>query len=313
MEVLVTGGAGFIGSHLVGRLLAEGMRVRVFDNLSTGSMENLAGAGGADLVEGDITDAAAIGRAASGVDAVFHLAAMGSVPRSVEDPASSNGANVTGTLNTLIAARDGGAGRFVYSSSSSVYGDTPSLPKSEEMPVSPVSPYGVGKLAGEFYTRVFFNVYGLETISLRYFNVFGPRQSPRSQYAAVVPRFASAMLGGGRPVVYGDGGQSRDFTYVENVVEANVRALRADRGFGEAMNIAAGGRITLNRLLEMLGELTGSSAEAERLAPRPGDIRHSYASIDKAAEMIGYRPVVEFGDGLGRTVEWHRQAAGARS
>jgi UDP-glucose 4-epimerase len=310
MHVLVTGGAGFIGSHLVRGLERAGHTVRVLDNLSTGKPQNLAGTQ-ADLVSGDLLDVKAVSASVSGVQAVFHLAALGSVARSVEAPEISNSINVGGTLNVLNAARAAGVKRVIYASSSSVYGDTPTLPKHEEMTPSPSSPYGVSKLAAELYCRVFAGVYGMETISLRYFNVFGPRQDPQSLYAAVVPRFTTRMLAGQSPVVFGDGEQTRDFTYVDNVVQANLLALNATRGFGQAMNVAAGGRVSLNDLFSRLKPLTGYKGGAEYRERRAGDIRDSYAAIDKARDLIGYGPVVSFEEGLSRTVAWYRNGADA--
>jgi UDP-glucose 4-epimerase len=314
MRVLVTGGAGFIGSHLVEGLVAEGLDVRVLDNFSAGTKDNLAPVlKKIEVREGDIRDVHAVERASEGMEVVFHLAALGSVPRSVEDPLTTNAVNVDGTLNVLIAARKAGVRRVVYASSSSVYGDTPSLPKAESLPTVPVSPYGVSKLAGELYCRSFWQVYGLETFSLRYFNVFGPRQDPRSQYAAVIPLFASHLLSGRAPVVFGDGEQTRDFTYVANVVRANLLAMRAARGFGGAFNVAAGNQVTVNDLARKLRDLAAaSSAMIEHAAPRPGDVRHSYADISLAQEVLGYQPVVALDEGLRRTMEWYRDERDAR-
>ncbi len=313
MRVLVTGGAGFIGSHLVERLVHDGHQVRVLDDLSAGTESNLATvAGKYEFLTGDIREHSVVNEAVRGVEAVFHEAAIGSVARSVDRPEISNAVNVGGTLALLVAARDAGVKRFVYASSSSVYGDTPSLPKREDMPTTPTSPYGVSKLAAELYCRLFWSLYGLETVSLRYFNVFGPRQDPASAYAAVVPRFASSLLKGERPVVFGDGGQTRDFTYVENVVEANMLALKATRGFGQAINAAAGARVSVNELVQKLQEVTGSSASPEHRAARPGDIRDSYAALEKAADLLGYHPAVPLYEGLRRTVEWFRRGGASR-
>ncbi len=307
MHILVTGGAGFIGSHLVERLLREGHGVRVLDDLSTGPKANLASvAGQVDLVIGDIRDRATVGRSMRDVEAVFHEAALGSVARSVETPDLTNAVNVDGTLNVLLAAKEAGVRRFIYASSSSVYGNTPTLPKHEQMGVSPTSPYGVSKLAAEFYCRVFWDVYGMETVSLRYFNVFGPRQDPKSLYAAVIPRFTAGLLANEGPVIFGDGEQTRDFTYVDNVVEGNMLALNATRGFGQAVNVAAGGRVSLNELVRKLQALTGSSAKPAFSDRRAGDIRDSYADTAKAHELLGYQPVVSFDEGLERTVKWFR-------
>jgi UDP-glucose 4-epimerase len=305
LKALVTGGAGFIGSHIVERLVHEGHEVKVFDDLSTGFARNLAPvAGNYEFIKGDLRDAEALKRAVHGVEAVFHEAALGSVARSVERPELSNAVNADGTLALLMTAREAGVRRFVYASSSSVYGETPTLPKREDMQATPASPYGVSKLAAELYCRVFASLYGLETVSLRYFNVFGPRQDPASAYAAVIPRFTSSLLREEKPVIFGDGGQTRDFTYVENVVEANMLALKATRGFGQAMNVAAGNRVSVNELVKKLQVATGSTMEPEHRAARHGDIRDSYASIEKAGDLLGYRPVVTFDEGLRRTVEW---------
>jgi UDP-glucose 4-epimerase len=315
MKLVVTGGAGFIGSHLVDRLVSDGHDVTVLDDLSTGKIDNLRQVWDAvRFIEGDIRDGALLAKAVEGADCVFHLAALGSVPRSIEDPAESNSVNVDGTLGVLVAARDAAVDRVIFASSSSVYGDTPELPKHEEMPVRPASPYGVSKYAGELYCRVFWGVYGLRTISLRYFNVFGPRQDPDSQYAAVIPRFTSALLDGRSPTVYGDGEQSRDFTYVANVVEANVLAMRAVIGFGEAFNIAAGGRVTVNELATELIELTGSDALLQYAPVRPGEIRDSWASIARASSGLGYKPGYGFKEGIRATVAWHMgRNGGARA
>lgn len=314
MRVLVTGGAGFIGSHLVEGLIAEGVDVRVFDDFSAGKMTNLAAVRGRiEVYKGDVRDMAAVRRAVEGVNVVFHLAALGSVPRSVKDPVTSNAVNVNGTLGVLVASREAGVRRVVYASSSSVYGDTPALPKHESFPTVPVSPYGVSKLAGELYCRSFWQVYGLKTFSLRYFNVFGPRQDPQSQYAAVIPRFVSHFLAGRPPQVYGDGEQTRDFTYVANVVRANILAMRATRGFGQAFNIAAGGRTSVNTLAERLRRLTGASASAAHVDSRPGDVQHSYAAIGLAREVLGYEPLINLNDGLRQTVEWCRHEEDVRA
>jgi nucleoside-diphosphate-sugar epimerase len=303
--VLVTGGAGFIGAHLVERLLAEGYAVRVLDDVSSGSLENLRDAnGGFDLLEGSILDMDVVMRAVQGVHAVFHEAAISTVGRSVNDPVRSNEANVTGTLNLLVASRDSGVERLMYASSSSVYGGIDALPVSEDLPAVPVSPYGVSKLAGELYCRSFTRVFGFPTVSLRYFNVFGPRQSPTSQYAAVIPRFALSLLSKTRPIIYGDGEQSRDFTYVDNVVHANLLALKAPTSaFGQTFNIAHGERHSLNDLLAEMGGIFGvSEVDVEWAAPRVGDVRHSQADISKAAESLGYRPLTTFSDGLRSTL-----------
>lgn len=306
-KAVVTGGAGFIGSHIVRRLLGDGIEVTVLDDFSTGDMANLREIEDQiELVEGDIRDTAVVERTMKGADVVFHEAALGSVSRSVEDPIKSNDVNVNGTLNVLVAAKDAGVKRLVYASSSSVYGDTPTLPKHEQMPTVPSSPYGVTKLTAELYCRVFKRVYGLETYALRYFNVFGPRQTPNSIYAAVIPKFASALLEGTSPNIFGDGEQTRDFTYIDNVVEANMLAMRATKGAGEAFNVAAGGRVSLNALLETMKELTETEVTANYGETRAGDIRDSYADVRKAAELIEYQPQISVEEGLKRTIDWYR-------
>ncbi|HEX5761510.1 MAG TPA: SDR family oxidoreductase [Solirubrobacterales bacterium] len=307
MKALVTGGAGFIGSHLVSRLLREGDEVRVLDNFSTGARSNLAGLDDSiELIEGDIQSYERAHNAVQGCEIVFHQAALPSVPRSIQDPLTSNAVNVIGTLNLLLASRDSGVRRVVYASSSSIYGADRTLPKQEDRAPMPIAPYAVAKLASEGYCRSFAEVYGLETVSLRYFNVFGPRQDPLSQYAAVIPRFITTLLRGEAPVVFGDGEQSRDFTYIDNVIEANLLAARAADVSGQTFNVACGERISLNRLLGALREIVGSSVEASYLAARPGDVKHSLADISRARESLGYEPVVDFGEGLQRTVQHHR-------
>ena len=308
MHALVSGGAGFIGSNLAEALVKRGDRVRVLDNLSTGKRENIAVLeGNVELVEGDIRSYHTVREALDGIDAVFHQAALPSVPRSVRDPISSNGVNVDGTLNILYAAKDAGVKRVVYASSSSVYGDTPELPKHEGMTPNPQSPYAVSKLAAEHYCRVFASLYGLETVALRYFNVFGPRQDPASQYSAVIPRFIKAMLNGRQPVIYGDGEQTRDFTFVTNVVGANLRAADAPCRKGLAMNCACHDRISLNQLVAEINAILGTSLKPVYEEPRAGDIKHSFAAIELAAREIGYAPSVDFRTGLRRTVEWYRE------
>jgi UDP-glucose 4-epimerase len=305
MDVLVTGGAGFIGSNLVHSLAASGRRVRVVDDLSTGSLENVAGVPGLSVVIGDLRDEQAVREAVDGVEVVFHLGALPSVARSVADPRTSHQVNVNGTMNVLLAARDAGVRRVVYASSSSVYGDTPTLPKHEDMAVAPLSPYAASKLAGEAYCRAFTRVFGLETVSLRFFNVFGPRQDPGSEYAAVIPRFVTDMLKGERPVLFGDGGQSRDFTYVANAVQACLLAASAGPEVaGEAINVACGERTTLLELIDLLNELLDSNIGPQTVAPRKGDVRHSLASIDKAVRFLGYAPHVDLRSGLAETVRW---------
>jgi UDP-glucose 4-epimerase len=304
VRILVTGGAGFVGSHLAGRLLRLGHDVRVIDNFSTGRRGNLAAlAPGAELVEGDIRSYERASTAVRGCEIVFHLAALPSVPRSVQDPLTSHEANVTGLLNVMLAARDARVRRLVYASSSSVYGANAELPKREEMTPAPISPYAVSKLAGEGYCRAFGVVYGLETVALRYFNVYGPHQDPRSDYAAAIPNFISALMAGRAPVVFGDGEQSRDFTYVDNVVDANVLAMDAPEARGRVYNVACGERVTINELIVELRELLGSSVEAEYRPPRPGEVRHSLADIAAARRDLGYEPAVALRDGLERTIE----------
>lgn len=319
MSVLVTGGGGFIGSHLVEALLQRGASVRALDNLTTGHRTNLVGALAHPeaqktftFIDGDVTDRKTVREAIEGVDYVLHQAALPSVQRSVEDPITSNQVNVVGTLNVLMAAQEAGVRRVIYASSSSVYGDSPQLPKIESMPTNPLSPYAVSKLAAEAYCRAFTRVYGLETISLRYFNVFGPRQDPNSLYAAVLPRFIEALLSQKPPVIYGDGVQSRDFTYIENVVQANLLALDAAGASGEAFNIACGESVTLKAVLECLAEFSNQVVAPEYQAPRAGDIKHSLADISKAERLLGYRPVIPFREGLKRTLEFFRQRRASR-
>jgi UDP-glucose 4-epimerase len=304
---LVTGGAGFIGSHICERLLKDGHSVRVLDNFVSGKEANLESIGGdVELIRGDITDARTVAEAMKGVEVVFHEAALGSVPRSVADPMTTHEVNMTGTLNVLLAARDAGVRRVVNASSSSVYGDTEVLPKHESMMGQPLSPYALSKLAGEHYISIFNRVYGFEAVALRYFNIFGPRQDPESQYAAVIPRFVMALLEGRQPVIYGDGLQSRDFTYVENVVEANLLASEAEGASGKAFNVACGGRYSLLDLLGKIKEILGSDIEPIHEAARAGDVRDSQASIEAAAKSLGYRVTVDFEEGLRRTVAWYK-------
>jgi nucleoside-diphosphate-sugar epimerase len=307
---LVTGGAGFIGSNLVEALLRRGEDVRVLDDFSTGRRVNLAaaadwassGGGRIEIREGDIRDEATCRAAVGGADFVLHQAAIPSVQRSVEDPARTNAVNVSGTLNLLSAAREHGVRRFVFASSSSVYGESEALPKVESMPTAPISPYGLQKLAGEGYCRLFRHLYGLPTVALRYFNVFGPRQDPASEYSAVIPRFVSAIRRDVPPTIYGDGEQTRDFTFVANIVEANLLACRADEAaLGTAFNIACGDRISLNGLVRELATISGKSVVPLHEAPRPGDIRHSMACIESASSQLAFRPTVGFAEGLRRT------------
>jgi nucleoside-diphosphate-sugar epimerase len=310
---LVTGGAGFIGSHVAERLLRDGHRVRVLDNLSTGKRENIeairpAGPDRFDWMEGDIRSLETCRRACEDVEYVLHQAALGSVPRSVESPGESTSVNVTGLVNLLQAAREHGTRRFVFASSSSVYGDTPTLPKHEGMPTAPLSPYAAGKLSGEQFCEVFARTMNLPAVSLRYFNVFGPRQDPSSQYSAVIPLFIRALVLGRRPRIFGDGEQSRDFTFVDNVVQANLSACTRSEGRGEAINIACGERYTLLALLQGLGRILGVRPDPEFAPPRAGDVRHSQASIERAEQLLEFRPTVGFEEGLARTVEFFRRA-----
>ncbi|MBI4860741.1 MAG: SDR family oxidoreductase [Candidatus Riflebacteria bacterium] len=300
---LVTGGAGFIGSHLVHALVARGLQVRVLDNFSTGKRENLAGLDREiELTNGDIRDPDTVTRVMVGVTHVLHQAALPSVARSVANPRESHEVNASGTLSLLLAARDAGARRFVYASSSSAYGGSPELPKLESMPTRPRSPYAVSKLAAEQYCRVYHELFGVETVSLRYFHVFGPRQDPGSPYSAVIPRFITAHLKGERPVVHGDGGQTRDFTYVENVVHANLLAAAVPGVGGTVFNVGCGERISLLDLLSALGDLTGNHPEPIFESPRPGDVRDSLADIGQARARLGYEPIVPLSEGLRRTV-----------
>lgn len=303
MRVLVTGGAGFIGSHLAERLLDLGHEVRVLDSFATGRRENLEGLSGVELIEGDIQSFERAHNAVRGCEAVLHQAALPSVPRSIQDPLTTNAVNVTGTLNLLLAARDAGVRRVVYASSSSVYGANEALPKCEDQPVSPISPYAVSKLAGEGFCRAFTCIYGLECIALRYFNVFGPRQDPRSQYSAVIPRFIEAALHGSTPVIFGDGKQSRDFTYIDNVVDANLRAMTGSAGAGEVFNIACGERVSLNEALDTVAEVAGTELHPDHQPARVGEVRHSQADIRRAREELGYEPAVSFADGIRYTLE----------
>jgi nucleoside-diphosphate-sugar epimerase len=308
--VVVTGGAGFIGSHIAAALSAGGARVRVLDDLSTGHRENLEEIGGdIDLIQGSVADQDLLLKVFDGVEVIFHEAAIPSVPRSVEAPRQTHVASVDGTFSLLLAARDKKVRRVVYAASSSAYGDQPTLPKSEQMAPDPLSPYAVAKLVGEYYCRVFTRVYGLETVALRYFNVFGPRQDPTSQYSGVVSRFISALFRDEQPVIYGDGEQSRDFTYIENVVAANMSAAESKGAVGKVINVANGQRVTLNELLDTLKELTGKQdVRAEYLAPRVGDVRHSLADITMARELLGYQCRVDLREGLKRTIDWWKNS-----
>ena len=306
-RVLMTGGAGFIGSHLVDALVARGDTVRVLDNFSTGRRENLVAVQDQiELVEGDLRDPDAVAQAVNGVDLVFHQGALPSVPRSVADPLTSHEVNSTGTLRLLLAARDAGVRRVVVASSSSVYGDTPTLPKVEMMATSPRSPYAISKLASEQYAGSFAQLFDLETVALRYFNVFGPRQDPYSSYAGVIPRFCLAAWRGAPCLIYGDGQQSRDFTFVADVVQANLLAAAAPEASGHTFNIAYGAQTTLLDVVAILRELTGQALEVRHEAPRAGDVRHSLAAIGKAQELLGYQPQVRFAEGLERTLGWYQ-------
>jgi UDP-glucose 4-epimerase len=309
LPVLVTGGAGFIGSHLVRGLTAAGANVLVMDNFCASAPENLHDLEGQiGILEGDITRAADCEKAMIGRAVVFHLAALGSVPQSIHAPVRYNANNVVGTLNVLEAARQAGVRRLIYSASSSCYGDSPALPKIETMTPNPKSPYAITKLVGEYYARVYADVHGMSTLSLRYFNVFGPRQNPKSQYAAVIPAFASALLKNEPPKIYGDGGQTRDFCFVDNVVYANMLAGVCDRPLaGESINIACGQNISLNGLLEKMAALLGKNTRPEHLPTRAGDVRDSLADISAAERVIGYQPQVYFDEGLKRTCDWYSQ------
>ncbi|MBC7811773.1 MAG: SDR family oxidoreductase [Burkholderiales bacterium] len=305
----VTGGAGFIGSHIAERLLRDGHRVRIVDNLSSGKRENLAHLNkiaSFEFYDNSITDKASLDPVFEGVDTVFHQAALPSVPRSIDDPLTTHEYNVTGTLNVLLAARDAKVRRVVYAASSSAYGDVEGDFKSEEMPPRPLSPYGVSKLAGEYYCQSFTAVYGLETVCLRYFNVFGPRQDPLSKYAAVIPLFITSMLDGMRPTIYGDGLQSRDFTFIDNVVHGNLLASTAPDAVGQMMNLATGGRVTLLELAQKVNKLIGTNIQPVHADERTGDIKHSRASIERARELLNYEPIVDFDAGLARTLAWYR-------
>jgi nucleoside-diphosphate-sugar epimerase len=315
MVYLVTGGAGFIGSNLTEALVAQGGTVRVLDNFSAGKRENLRfqGSENIEVIEGDIRDFDTCRRALKGVEVVFHEAALGSVPRSIEDPPKTHDVNITGTLNMLIAARDAAVKRFVFASSSSVYGDKAGsegeecTAKNEAMKTEPLSPYGISKLAAEEYCRIFYPLYGLETVSLRYFNVFGPRQSHLSEYAAVIPRFIEALLGGCQPIIFGDGGQSRDFTFVRDVVNANLLAARVPGIGGEVLNVACSRRHSLLDLLGELRSITSSAIEPRFEEARQGDIRHSMADISRARQRMGFEPAWSFRKGLELTVDWYRK------
>jgi UDP-glucose 4-epimerase len=305
---LVTGGAGFIGSHIVEALVARGDRVRVLDNFSTGFRHNLAAFGDrVELFEGDVTNESMVARAVAGVDCVFHQAALASVPRSVKEPLATNAACVTGTVTVLDQARRAGVRRVVYAASSSAYGDQPFSSKRETDLPSPLSPYAVAKLAGEHYCHAFYHTYGLQTVCIRYFNVFGPRQDPASPYSAVIPLFISAMLRGQQPVIYGDGLQSRDFTFVGNVVQGNLLAAEAPGAVGQTVNVANGRATNLLQLIDLLNELLGTRVQPEFQPPRPGDVKHSLADITRAQQLLGYEPEITFEEGLRRSIDFYRK------
>lgn len=309
-KYLVTGGAGFIGSNIVKELLAQNNFVRVVDNLSTGRKENIQEFlqnPNFEFIEGDLTNLEVARNVAKGIDFVLHQAAVPSVPRSIEDPLRSHDANITATLNMLIASRDQKVKKFVYASSSSIYGDNPQLPKKEDFPIMPISPYALTKYAGERYAQIFYKIYGLNTICLRYFNVFGPKQNPNSQYAAVIPKFIIDILGKKKPVIYGNGEQSRDFTFVQNVVEANILAASSDKGNGEVFNVACNQETSLNQLVVILEEIIGWKVGAGYKEARQGDVPHSRADISKAQEILGYNPKVTIREGLEKTVDWLKQ------
>lgn len=313
-KVLVTGGAGFIGSNLAEELIRQGARVTIIDNFLTGFRENLDEISGSfEFIEGDINNDADVAKAIEGVEVVFHQAALPSVPRSVDDPAETHRVCTDGTFNLLLKSKDAGVRRFVYAASSSAYGDQPTLPKVETMRPDPLSPYAAAKLTGELYCRAFNSVYGLETISLRYFNVFGPRQNPASMYSGVISRFIDALMKGESPVIYGDGEHSRDFTYIDNVVDANIKAAQTSLGLGESINVANGERITLNELLAVLKDITGrSDVVADYQEPRPGDVRDSQADNTLAVECLRYEQLVGLEEGLRKTIDWWKTSRFAR-
>ena len=310
---LVTGGAGFIGSHLCEELVRRGERVRVVDSLITGKRQNLAHLPQVEFMEGDLADIDVARRAVQGIDYVLHQAAIPSVPRSVEDPLTSNRANIDASVNILVAARDAKVRRLVYAGSSSAYGNAAVMPKVETMPTAPLSPYALQKLVAEQYCQMFTTLYGFETVTIRYFNVFGPRQDPSSPYSGVISLFISALCDGRRPTIYGDGEQTRDFTYVANVVDGVLRACHAPAASGEVINVATAGRISLNQLFAIVKREVGSSLEPNYSDPRAGDVRDSQADISKAQRLLGYTPIVSFEEGLGRTVKWYRESVVSKS
>jgi UDP-glucose 4-epimerase len=306
-KFLVTGGAGFIGSSICRKLVSQGCFVRVVDNLLTGKKSNLADIiDKIEFIEADMGDSQVAQAAAKGIDVVLHEGALPSVPLSVDDPASTHKHCVDATFTLLLAARDAGVKRFVYAASSSAYGDAPTSPKVETMPTRPLSPYAVGKLVGEYYCSVFSGVFGLETVALRYFNVFGPHQDPRSQYAAAIPAFVTHILKDEPPIIYGDGEQSRDFTYIDNVVHANLLAARAKQTNGEVINIACGQAVTVNQIIAMINKLLGKNVKPIYVAARAGDVKHSLADITAAQNLIGFEPIVSFADGLQLAIDWYR-------
>ena len=308
---LVTGGAGFIGSHLAAELVRRGERVRIVDSLITGKRQNIAGLSDVEFIEGDLADLEVAKNAVKGIDYVLHQAAIPSVPRSVKDPIASNRANVDATLNVLVAARDANVKRLVFAGSSSAYGNTPTLPKHEGMPTNPLSPYALQKVIGEQYLQMFTALYGLETVSIRYFNVFGPRQDPSSPYSGVISVFATALLENRSPTIYGDGEQTRDFTYVANVVDGVLRACEAKDASGEVINVATAGRISLNDLFRKMRDIVGAQVQPTYVESRTGDVRDSQADIGKARRILGYTPTVSFEEGLRQTIAWYRSAAPA--
>jgi len=307
-KFLVTGGAGFIGSNICRKLTSQGCFVRVLDNLLTGKKSNLDDIlDKVEFIEADMGDEKVAHASMKDVDVVLHQGALPSVPKSIDDPAATHKHCVDATFTLLMAARDAGVKRFVYAGSSSAYGDSPTLPKVEKMPCRPLSPYAVAKLTGEYYSSVFYKVFGLETISLRYFNVFGPYQDPTSQYAAAIPAFVTSILKNEPPTIYGDGEQSRDFTYIDNVVEANLLAARSEKTEGQIVNIACGKLVTVNEIIDMINDIVGKNVKPIHTQPRPGDIKHSLADITLAEKAIGYKPVVEFRQGLESAIEWYRE------
>jgi len=310
-KYLVTGGGGFIGSNIVGELLQRGEEVRILDNFSTGRRENIAEfSGKIEVIEGDVRDLKTVEETVNGVDFVFHQAALPSVQRSILNPLTTNEVNITGTLNLLLASKETKVRRFVYASSSSVYGNSADLPKSEDMSPHPLSPYAISKLAGERYCQAFYDIYGLETICLRYFNVFGPKQDPFSEYSAVIPKFIKALAQKRRPDIYGDGEQTRDFTYVHNVVMANLLASSAEGVAGEVINIACGERFSLNRMLKFLQGVFNLDIDPVYSDPRPGEVRDSLADVTKARKLLGYEPQTSFFEGLNKTVQWFTRQNG---